>query len=514
MDSGILQVLLLVGVLLIAGVMVTKISSRVGMPTLIGFLLMGMILGSDVTGWIYFDNARIAQAVGTAALVIILFQGGLETKWSEVRPVVVPSISLATIGVLVTVLITGVTTFWIMDFELPEALLVGAIVGSTDAAAVFAVIGNQNLKGRVKSTLEAESGLNDPMAVFLTLFMMEWIQQGPPSVWAAIGSLVWEMGIGLLGGLLFGKLLVWLLNKIRLDASTLYPILLTAAAVLAFAVVSMVEGSGFVTVYVLGVYLGSVDLPYRQPILRFHEAEAWLAQMFMFVILGLLVFPSHLVTVWWPALLVAAALALVARPLAVWISTIGMGFSSREKALMSWAGLKGAVPIVLATYPLLAGIPQSGLIFNVVFFVVLVSTAFQGSTIPWLAERLGLVDGEVTSRAVRLELVSVSKANVDLMEVELPAHSRIAGKRISELLLPPEATVSAVLRGEKVVTPRGWTRLESGDLLYILVSREQRMAVQQVFADAETDKDRNADSDTGRSKDAGKTRDPDKTKDK
>lgn len=482
MDPGIVQELLIMGILLLAGVLVTRVSSRFGVPALVGFLAVGMIVGTDGLGWINFHDARAAQWVGVIALVFILFEGGLETDWNHVRPVLVPAVSLATAGVLVTALVTGLFTWWIAAVPLTEALLVASIVGSTDAAAIFAVLGNQNLRHRIKMTLEAESGLNDPMAVFLTLLMLEWIQEGPPGIGGAIFELVWEMGMGVLGALLFGRLVAWVLRKIRLDASALYPILLTAAAVLSFAVVSLVGGSGYVTVYVLGMYLHGLDLPYRQSIMRFHEALAWLAQICMFTILGLLVFPKQLVQVWLPALLIAAALMLVARPLAVWLCTVGMGYTNKEKLFISWAGLKGAVPVVLATFPLLADVPESGIIFNVVFFVVLLSTVLQGSTVSLVGAKLGLVNGEVPARPVSLELVSVGKANVEMMEVELPASSPMIGQQISDLALPEKATVSAILRGETVVTPRGWTRLEAGDLLYILVSRDQQRAVERVFA--------------------------------
>lgn len=452
-----------------------------GVPALVLFIAVGMILGSDVTGFIYFDDAWVAQLVGTVALVLILFEGGLQTRWRNLKPVMVPAISLATVGVLITVAITGLLAWWVLDISLPVAMLIGAIVGSTDAAAVFAVIGGQNVRQRLKSTLEAESGVNDPMAVFLTLLMLSWVQQGPPNLLEAIGFLLWQMGLGLVLGLLLGRGTAWTLSRIKLEASGLYPILLFATAIAAFALSSWLGGSGFVTVYVLAVFLGGIEMPYRQSVLRFHEGIAWLSQMVMFILLGLLVFPRQMVPVIWPGLLIAAGLMSVARPLAVWVSTLTMGYTRRERMLLSWAGLRGAVPIVLATFPLLAGVPQSSTIFNVVFFVVLTSALIQGATISPLAEKLGLVEGAVPAKPVTLELVAMEKVNAEMIEVILTEGAPVVGKTLAECRFPEKATVSAILRGDRLVTPRGNTRLEAGDVLFVLVGKESLPALRAIF---------------------------------
>jgi len=476
-----MQVLLIAGGLLLTGVVTTKLASRMGVPALVLFLLVGMLLGSDISGLIYYDDAWTAQLVGTVALVIILFEGGLHTDWSRLRRVAMPAASLATVGVAVTVLITGLLARFALGVDWPLALLVGAIVGSTDAAAVFAVIGNQNIPGRLKATLEAESGLNDPMAVVLTILTMEWVSHGPPSGWATVGLLLWQIVLGGVLGLLAGRLAAWGLSRLRLESSGLYPILLFAAAIFTFALTSWLEGSGFIAVYALAVMLGGTEMPYRQSVLRFHEGLAWLAQMVMFILLGLLVFPRQLPPVILPGLLLAGGLMLVARPAAVWLSTLGMGFSLRERALLAWAGLRGAVPIILATYPLLAGVPGSDTIFNVVFFVVLTSAVVQGASISRVAGALGLVRGKAPPKAVTLELIAMERLDTVLLEIILPAGSEAVGRELAALNLPDQATVSALLRSGRVITPRGATRLQAGDTLFVLVGKDQSAGIRKLL---------------------------------
>ncbi len=485
LDPSVIHLLMAFGGLLLAGVVTTKLAARIGVPALVLFILVGMVIGSDISGLIYFDDAWLAQLVGTIALVVILFDGGLHANWGQLRRVRLPALSLSTVGVLVTVLITGAITRLALGLDWPQALLLGAIVGSTDAAAVFAVIGNQNIPQRLKSTLEAESGINDPMAVFLTLLMMSWVQAGPPNLWEALGFLIQQIGVGLGLGLAAGWLVVRGLARLRFEASGLYPIYLFATAILLFAVVSWLNGSGFVAVYVLAVYLGSTAMPYQQSILRFHEGMAWLAQMIMFILLGLLVFPSQLPAVAVPGLLIAGGLILVARPVAVYLSTIRMGFTLRERALLAWAGLRGAVPIILATYPLLAGVESSPLLFNAVFFVVLTSAVIQGASITPVANWLGLVQGTLPPRVVTLELVAMERLNTDLIEVSLPEGSQAVGKRLAELHLPAQATISALLRQDRVISPRGHTTLAAGDVLFVLTPKEQTATVRAVLEASE-----------------------------
>lgn len=476
-DGQTTMILLILGISLLAGVVASKLSYRIGLPALVLFVAVGMTLGS----WIYFDDAWLSQLVGTVALVQILFDGGLQTEWRLVRPIARPAVILATLGVVATTVITGLITWWVLGVDLPTAMLVGAIVGSTDAAATFAVIGTSDLPARLKHTLEFESGMNDPMAVFLTILVLDWIKLGPPNLLNAFGFLFWQMGLGVVAGLLVGRFVAWALPKLRLQASGLYPILMTALAFTTYGLVSWLNGSGFMAVYILGIVIARGEIPYRQSVYRFHEGLAWIAQIVMFTLLGLLVFPAQAMKVAIPGMLIAAGLMLVARPIAVWLLTIGQGFSVKERWLLSWAGLRGAVPIIVATYPLLAGIPGSHLVFNVVFFVVLSSAALQGSTISWVADKLGLLTEGAPPRPITLELVAMERLNADMIEVELSASSSAVGHRLAELHLPDQVTVSAIYRKGKVVTPRGGTRLLEGDVLFILVNKEQSPIVQRFF---------------------------------
>lgn len=481
-DSRITLYLLLAGGLLLAGVVATKTASRWGIPALVLFLALGMILGSDISGLVYFDDPFLAQFVGTAALVVILFEGGLQTRWKNLRPVIVPSITLATLGVVISAAVTGVLAMWVLRLDSwYTALLIGAIVGSTDAAAVFSVISGKSIKKRLSATLEAESGINDPMAIFLTILILSWAQGSGMAWWEAVLFLVQQMGLGLGLGLALGKGGAWGLQRLRMGASGLYPIFLFALAIFGFAATSWLGGSGFVAVYAMGVILGGAEIPYRQSILRFYEGQAWMAQMVMFIILGLLVFPRSLPEVIGPGLLLAAGLMFIARPISVWLCTLGMGFAFKEKVLLAWGGLRGAVPIVLATFPMVAGLPESDLIFNIVFFVVLTSALIHGATISPFASRLGLVEGLTAPKAMTLELVSMERVNADLIEVELPEGAAVVGCRLAELQLPAKITVSAILRGHQVVSPRGNTRLAAGDVLFILASKEQSPAVRALF---------------------------------
>lgn len=481
LDPRIIRDLLILGALLLSGIVTTKVASRMGVPALVLFIAVGMILGSDVTGLIYFDDAWLAQFVGTIALVVILFEGGLQANWKQLRRVAVPALSLATVGVLITVILTGLVAWLALDLDLPMAMLVGSIVGSTDAAAVFAVISGQNIRKRLKATLEVESGANDPMAVFLTLLMLAWIQTGAPKFWAAIGFLVWQMGLGLVIGILLGMLTVRMMSLVRLEASGLYPILLFGMAIFTFAAASWLNGSGLIAVYILAIYLGNRELPYRQSIVRFFEGTASLAQMVMFILLGLLVFPGQLTSVIAPGLVIAGGLMLVARPAAVWLSTIGMGFTTSERTLLAWAGLRGAVPIVLATFPMLAGITHSNMIFNVVFFVVLTSALIQGATVSRLASFLGLTEGAAPVQPMTLELVAMEKVDVDLVEFTLPSGSPAEGRRLAELALPEHITVSALVRSGRVISPRGGTRLQAEDVLFLLMQKNKSHLVRPIF---------------------------------
>ncbi|MRX71909.1 potassium/proton antiporter [Bacillus lacus] len=468
--------ILLLAVLFISGVLTTKFSARLGVPALVLFMLVGMIMGSDILGLIYFDNVRIAQILGIFALIIILFEGGLQTNWRTLKPVIAPSISLATIGVLLTSGIVAVAAKLILDLNWLEAGLFGAIVGSTDAAAVFAVLKGQNVDSRLEATLEAESGSNDPMAVFLTIAMIELISVPEASILKLTGSFFLQMGLGLLFGLAFGKFAVYALNRLNLDSSGLYPVFATAFALLTYGITAFAGGSGLLAVYVAAIIIGNNEVAYQHSIFRFSEGFAWMMQIAMFVILGLLVFPSELFTldIVLKGLLISGILIVIARPAAVFLSLIGLKYSVKERIFLSWAGLKGAVPIVLATFPLLANIEGSYLMFNVVFFVVLTSCLIQGSTITLLAEKLQLVGPKKNTPMHSIELVSLGKANAEIIEYEMEHSAAITGKTLNDIPFPDGTLVNAIIRANQLITPTGDTTVQGGDYLYILTDRKSK----------------------------------------
>lgn len=471
------QVIFLFAILLLAGIITTRFSARLGVPSLILYIGVGMFLNN----FIYFDNASLAKLGAMMALVVILFEGGMQTNWEDVRPVLIPSISLATIGVLLTSLSIGILAKFILDVSWLEGLLFGSIVGSTDAAAVFAVLGDKNIKPRLKTTLEAESGSNDPMAVFLTVSFIQLIQMPDMNFIAVIFSFFWQMGFGAAMGVLMGKLAVWSINKINFDSSGLYPILALGFAAFTYGSTALLQGSGILAVYVAGLVVGNSDLTFRQPILRFHEGFAWMSQILLFTLLGLLVFPNELFQVTWQGIAVSALLIFVARPIAVFISTIKLGYSLKDKILVSWSGLRGAVPVVLATYPLVAGLENSSLIFNVVFFVVLTSALIQGSTISYLANILGLTVGEKVTPAHTLELISMGKTNTEIMEIIIKEKSSALNQKIKDLNLPNDVLIAAIIRNDRVVTPYGGTEILLGDILYIMVHKAMREDIKKIF---------------------------------
>ncbi|MFD0961279.1 potassium/proton antiporter [Paenibacillus chungangensis] len=467
--------ILLLSFLLIVGVMMTKFSSRLGVPSLVFFIAVGLLLSK----FIYYDDAYLTQLFGILALIVILFEGGLQTKWNNVKPVIVPSAILATVGVLITAGIIGVLAKIILDLTWLEGMLFGAIVGSTDAAAIFAVLGTKNIKTKLTATLEAESGTNDPMAIFLTISLIELIQHPDTSFASLILGFVWQMGLGLLMGVMLGKASVWIINKINLDSSGLYPVLSMALAILTYSGTAMLNGSGLLAVYVMAVWVGNSDLTYRHSIFRFNEGFAWMMQISMFILLGLLVFPDQLVSVIWQGLGLSILLMFVARPIGVFISMFFLKYNMKEMTFISWAGLRGAVPIVLATYPLIAGLENSQLIFNVVFFVVLTSALVQGSTVSFVAGKLGLLGKQKAIAPHTLELVSIGKTNSEIIEIDVEEQSPVAGKKIQHAELPEDALITAIVRQDKIITPRGQTVIEPGDVLYVLLPKNSREKIKQ-----------------------------------
>lgn len=478
------RLILLAAILILFGILSSKLSARLGLPVLVLFLLTGMLAGESGIGGIAFDSPQAAHALGTLALAMILFDGGLQTPVSSIKMVWRPASLLATLGVLVTALVTGVAAAYILDLPLLEGLLLGAIVGSTDAAAVFSLLRNAgiHINKRLKSTLEIESASNDPMAIFLTVGLLEVLVNDMPFGLGLLQLFVMQMGLGAVVGLLVGWVSVRVINRIQLVASGLYPVMVASCGLLAFGIAANLGGSGFLAVFLAGVVLGNSRFVFQRGTFLFHDGLAWLSQITMFVVLGLLVYPESLLEVWWQGLLIAAVLILVARPLAVVPMLRLFRFSRNEIALVSWVGLRGSVPIILAIFPLMFGLPNADLIFNVVFFVVLISATLQGSTLPLVARRLGLTEPPPAAPAATLEITAVGDIDADIVEYTLGEHPRAAGRLLSQMALPDDTVVAMITRGTTVIPPRGSTRLQQGDHLFVVLKPETRPFVDCVFA--------------------------------
>ncbi|UNK19725.1 potassium/proton antiporter [Paenibacillus sp. N3/727] len=470
-------VILVSALLLLTGVLTTKFSARFGMPALVLFIALGMILSR----YVYYDNAEITQLVGIFALIVILFQGGMQTEFKEIRPVLGPALSLATVGVLLTTTVIGLCATYILDISLEKGLLIGAIVGSTDAAAVFSVLGGLNIKERITSTLEAESGSNDPMAVFLTVSLIEWIKAPDISIGGMILSFFMEMGLGLVVGILVGFLAVYIINRINFDSSGLYPVMALGFAILTYGAAELIHSSGLLAVYVMALVLGNTELTYRRTILAFNQGFAWMMQIAMFVLLGLLVFPNQLTSIAWQGLLLSLLLMFVARPMGVLLSLLFTKFAFREKMMIAWAGLRGAVPIVLATYPLIAGIEGGQMFFNVVFFVVLTSAIIQGTTISPLAVKLKLIEKDKPQAPSLLELFALGKANSEINHVQVQNNMPVIGQEIQNLNLPDDILFTAIIRKDRIITPKGNTILEQGDTVYVMSPKTKREQMKSIF---------------------------------
>lgn len=480
------SLLLLGGILTLLGILSSKISSHASVPVLVLFLGVGMLAGSEGIGGIEFENYSMAHAVGTLALALILFDGGLRTPLSALRAAWKPAFLMATAGVALTALMTGAAAAWMVGLPLLHGLLLGAIISSTDAAAVFAILRGQGVRlpERLGATLEVESGSNDPMAIFLTVGLIQLITGEMEPGLPLLGFFLLQMGAGALVGLAVGWAGTKLVNRVDLDAAGLYPILAATLGVLAFGVAHVVGGNGFLAIYLAGIVMGNSPLVFRRGILLFHDGAAWMAQIAMFVVLGLLSFPSALVTAAPEGLVVAGVLTFVARPMMVFTLLAPFGFRFRELLLLAWAGLKGAVPIILAIYPLLAGMENGRLIFDLVFFAVLVSALSQGWTLPLVARWLGLQRPPEPSPPISLDISSLKHVEADIVEYAVQEDSRAAGMRIRDLPFPDGALVAMVARENRTVPPGGNTDLRPGDFVFVIMNRDLRPLVDRLFTGA------------------------------
>lgn len=479
-----IEYILLVGsFLILASIAFAKLSDNFGVPTLLLFLTLGMLAGSEGPGGIYFDDARLAQSVGIIALVFILFAGGLDTRWDEVKPVFWHATGLATLGVLVTACAMGLFIAELLHIPLLIGLLLGAVVSSTDAAAVFSVLRSKNvsLRGHLKPLLEFESGSNDPMAVFLTIGIIQLLTIPEAGLGSVALLFVVQMVLGIASGLALGKAMVFLLNRLRLSFEGIYPVFTLASAAFIYGATATVGGSGFLAVYVAGLVAGNSDFIQKKSLVRFFDGLAWLSQITMFVTLGLLVFPSHIVPVIGVGLLISGFLMFVARPLSVFLCLSFTGLRWKEKTMISWVGLRGAVPIILATFPLLAKLPDAGLIFNVVFFIVLTSALLQGWSIPVVARLLRLDAPMEHERRYPLEFAPVEGVDTELVDLMVPYRSAIAGKSIIELDLPADSLVVLISRNENFIVPSGGTVLQESDTVLVLVNKSNLPKVRAIF---------------------------------
>ena len=466
------ELILVAAALLAAGIGASLLASRIRLPGLLLFLALGMAIGSDGLDWIDFDNYELARTIGVVALALILFEGGLTAGFNEIRPVLRASLSLAILGTLGTAVICGFAAAWLFDLSTLEGMLLGAIISSTDGAAIFALLRESTLRRRLARTLEGEAGFNDPVAVLLVIGFIEWTQQDDYGVLDMALLFVREMGIGALVGLAVGWVAVHALRNTRLASPGLYPVATLSTAGLAFGGAATLDGSGFLAAYLAGLMLGSARIPAKQTVVVFHQGLAWVAQIAMFLALGLLVFPSQLGDVWIEGTALALVLVFIARPLTAAIATAFEPFTAGERLVLGWAGLRGAVPVVLATFPVIEGLDADRTFFNIVFFAVVISTLLQGGTVEWLARKLGVTTSEPALPRPLIETGTVRRLGAEIVEYPVAPDDAIVGQLVRELGLPRDALLSVIVRGEEALLPRGSTRIEADDRLHVMVREE------------------------------------------
>ncbi|MGB4205002.1 MAG: potassium/proton antiporter [Bacteroidales bacterium] len=469
------NVLLVGSLLLFISIIAGKTSYRFGVPTLLLFLTMGMLAGSEGIAGIHFDNPKIAQFIGIIALNFILFFGGFSTSWISVRPILKEGLILSSLGVLLTAIILGTFVWLVTDFTYYESMLLGSIVSSTDAAAVFSILRSKKLSLdlNLRPTLELESGSNDPMAYILTIVFLTLVIDETQNVISIIPLFLQQMIVGGLAGFGFGKLSKIVINRIKLDYEGLYPVLVISLMFATFSATDFVGGNGFLAIYICGIYLGNQDLIHKKTIYKVYDGLAWLMQIVLFLILGLLVFPSQIVPIIGVGLLISLFLIIAARPISVFISLAFFKMKFARRLYISWVGLRGAVPIVFATYPLLAGIEKANMIFNIVFFISVTSVLIQGTSLPIVAKwlKLALPIKERPENDIDKFLDDIPKTV--MKEIKISLYSRAVNKPIVELGFPPNTLIAMIKRDDEYITPNGATIIEAYDVLVVLSENQE-----------------------------------------
>ncbi len=474
-------------ILILASILIMRFSQNLGVPSFLLFLIVGLFAGAEGPLGIRFGDVSLAQSIGIMALIFILFAGGLDTQWITIRSIIVQGSILATVGVLVTAVIVAGAMVFLLGVSWLEGILFGAIVASTDAAAVFAVFRSKNigLKGTLQPLLEFESGSNDPMAIFLALGALELIEHPAMSIWSMPVRFLLQMGIGGGVGYFGGRSVVWVLNRLRIDIEGLYPVFTLACATLIYGITTFLSGSGFLAVYVAGIVIGHHDFVHKKTMLRIFDGLAWMSQITMFMTLGLLVLPSSLLDVAPLGLIISAVLMFLARPAGVFFALIGSGMTVREKLFLAWVGIRGAVPIILATFPLLAGIPKAGLFFSLTFFIVFSSVVVQGWSVTLVAGWLKVFSPSHAHRRLPIEFATSRTKDTELVDFIVPYRSMVIGMPIVELGLPKDSLIVLISRNDRFVVPSGGTILEEGDTLLVLVTQANTADVRKILEQRE-----------------------------